>query len=476
MSSGLPARLTGAESLVFNGVDGSTGEYLRAHQRLGGLGRLHPSAGLEGYAKATVSWVDVGDLAQTGWAVVFGPNLSPEIKAALQPLLDHRRAQAASIEESFYRELEYRPGETKPDFLQRHEVGPGPADPRKMPYYLLLVGGPEAIPYSFQYQLDVQYAVGRIAFAGAEDYGRYARSVVDVETRAPAAKGAVFFGPENPADEATRLSAKHLVRELATLIGGAFPPGTVRVRVGEEARKADLARLLGGDETPSFLFTAGHGVGFPASDPLLQSSRQGALLCQDWPGPRAARGTKLPEEYYFSAEDLSETAGVRGLVTFHFACYSAGTPSMDSFPFLRGGTPRAIAARDFVAGLPQRLLAHPRGGALAVVGHVDQTFQSSFLWQGAGSQLQTFESAFRSLLAGVPVGAVLEAFGQRLGEIAADLSGGAGPGGTGLQTGSPEWTGLWLAHHDTRSYVLLGDPAVRLPGLPAITPLGEAHG
>jgi hypothetical protein len=473
MERGLRGRLTGAEPVVFNGIDGSTGDYLRAPTRLGGLCPAGPPADLgeEVCRKAPVPWADVRDLAQTGWAVVFGPGVSRQVRTALRPLLHHRRAEAARVEESFYKELKYRPGETKPDFLERQRVGPGPADPRKMPYYLLLVGGPEAIPYAFQYQLDVQYAAGRIAFETVEEYAAYAASVVDVETHPRVENGAVFFGPEHPADEATRLSARHLVRELAQLVGAAFPDGRVRVRVADQARKADLERLLGGDETPSFLFTAGHGVGFPQSD-LLQPVRQGALLCQDWPGPRAAGGGKLPEDYYFSAEDVADSAAVKGLITFLFACYSAGTPRLDSYPFLFGGAPRAIAAHDFSARLPQRLLAHPRGSALAVVGHVDQTFQSSFLWQGAGSQLQTFESAFRSLLAGVPVGAALEAYGQRLGEIAADLSGGSGLSGNGLEPGTPEWTALWLAHHDTRSYVLLGDPAVRLPA----GARGEARG
>src|SRR5918993_3561818 len=44
---------------------------------------------------------DPNDLAQAGWGVIFGAGADPEVKRALQPLLDRRREQAGALYKGF---------------------------------------------------------------------------------------------------------------------------------------------------------------------------------------------------------------------------------------------------------------------------------------------------------------------------------------------------------------------------------------
>ena len=136
------------------------------------------------------------------------------------------------------------------------------------------------------------------------------------------------------------MSADELVAPLADTFAHDCAGWSVSRCIAAEATKACLTNLLGGSETPRFLFSASHGMSFPCGH-ALQLANQGALLCQDWPGPLQHRGP-IPPDFYFAGEDVADDADVFGLVAFFFACFSGGTPRLDDFShaaFLRTQCP-----------------------------------------------------------------------------------------------------------------------------------------
>jgi hypothetical protein len=461
-----------------NGIDGRDGSYLLPPLPLSQLAdAVRGGAADWGGARELQAWLrhcggkatrglkeglDPCRLAEAGWGAIFpaGPE-STALREALAPLLELRRAQAGSRFRELAGDDGYRAGETKVAFLARHGAGPGPADPERLPYYLLLVGDPEVIPFSFQYQLDVQYAVGRLAFDHVEGYRRYAESVVAAETRRLARPRRVaFFAPANPDDPATGMTSAYLAAPLAERIERELPRWTVEAALGPEATRRRLGGLLraGGEGAPALLFAACHGLGFPAGDPL-QRAYQGSLVCQDWPGPTAGG---IARHHYLAADDVGDDARVHGLLAFCFACFGAGTPHWDELDPARRAGCRALSPAAFLGCLPQRLLGHPAGGALAVVGHVDRAWGFSFAWAGAGPQIGTFESALRRLLAGQPVGWAMDPFNQRYAELASDLATEREALELGKTPDEALLADLWIASHDARNYAILGDPAVHL--------------
>jgi hypothetical protein len=462
------------QRIVLNGIHGTTGRYLIPPLGVDEVTRLASPESersffdrwrerlrqlLTGISFGVSPDVDPLEVPFAGWGVVFPREGAAAIRKALEPLVAHRRAQ---VEPDRFHVLTYEPGETAEQFLSRHGTGVGDVEPTLVPYYLLLVGGPEEIPYEVQHSLSLAYAVGRVAFDTPEEYGRYAASVVAYESgsRVPGQRQVVLWGPRHVGDQATELSADHLLTPLAAGDSSMDRLGfTRRSLIGPEATKAALAEVLHGRGVrPAVLLTASHGLGFEPGD-SLQRSRQGALLCQDWTGFGS-----IATEHSLAAADVAEDAQVHGLVAFFFACFGAGTPLRDEFPLGAERKPGAqIAPKPFVSAFPQRLLAHPQGGALAVIGHVDRSW--GFSLQPVGVEQPTvrpFRNTLWRLLSGEPVGHALSDFRDRFSAVSSLLLQHLDASSTEGKLQPRELLRRWVERNDARNYVVLGDPAVRL--------------
>ena len=115
-----------------------------------------------------------------------------------------------------------------------------------------------------------------------------------------------------------------------------------------------------------------------------------------------------------------------------------------------------------LAALPRRLLSHPNGGALAVIGHVERAWASSFRSAKGLSQTQDFFDVLGRIMAGYRIGEALDTFNLRWAvrsiELAEAQLGFARNETVDLRLLAK----LWVARDDSRNYILFGDPAVRL--------------
>ncbi|MFT3770171.1 MAG: hypothetical protein QM820_32480 [Minicystis sp.] len=459
------------ELVVCNGIDGLTGRYAVAPASIASLAER-----ARRLARAPVTPPDalrshftlaglrrLGDLRRMGWAVVFPSGTPDMVRTALAPLLARRREQAGDR----FKILEYDPhADTFRSWLRRHDVGPGDPNRDRVPLYLLLVGSPDVIPFEVQYLLDIEYAVGRIAFDTPAEYAAYAQSVVEYERAqmAIAGKEIVYWSPAHEYDVATNLSSEQLIQPLVHGDPAAPkfrpPAGAAGFRstlfereAAEKQRLIDVFHRPAHELPPAMIFTASHGVAWPR-DHEKQMAAQGALLAQDWD-----LFDEVGPEHYVSASDIGNGARVHGLVAFLFACFGAGTPEWDSFNEDRRNPAERIASRSFVAALPRRLLAHPNGGALAVIGHVDRAWGFSIVQPGGRRRIGPFRMAVETILSGHPVGLATNDLSVRHAVLGAWLT--QMLGGHDVPT-DHELASAWIEHNDAQSYVLLGDPAARL--------------
>lgn len=420
---------------------------------------------------------DVNDLTQTGWCVVFASDADPAIKAQLQPLIDLRKEQVG--DESLFQVFEgadgIQPGQTADDFVARVKPNgvslTASVDPYAgLPYYVLLAGQPNRVPFEFQNLLKMQWAVGRLAFDDVEDYGRYAQAVVDYEkpgTKPLQRRNAAVWMTRNDGDVATSM--------LSGAVGPNFldqkwPLGSAPARftldaftysTAKQATKQQLVDILRGDVpggAAAVIFTGSHGLAYAMADAALQKRMQGSLITQEW-----APGQPASENNSFSAEDIPSDAKLQGTMALLYACFSGGCPQYNNYYFNADGSKKPIAPAPMVGALPQKLLSR---GMLAVMGHIDMAFPYSFQDYMGTPQVQALRDPLTYVMTGRRVGWAADCLSDRwsrLGLQLTELQNPSASGGDAAAAVNPALTlALTLARDDARNYIVLGDPAVRL--------------
>jgi len=481
-SADAPSATAAATELVYvNGIDFETGQYAVPPQPIDDLAkRVFKHPGLDRFTNVHGDQdrsfgipfgVDLDNPAQAGWGIIFHPDTPENVRAALAPLIAHRRKQVGDL----VKELDFLKDEQTRDWYRRKGISPGAIDPAIVPYYLLLVGGPDLIPFEFQYLLSVDYAVGRLAFDTVAEYDRYVRSVIAYETAGtvPNAREVAYWGTKHPGDAATNLSATLLIDPLAN--GLADAPGQLKTPIhadpkvkyqrkliaADGATKANLLDTLHQKKPPAVLFTASHGMQL-RSGQTGQAENQGALLCQDWTGFGSVKAAHI-----LAASDVPDDANVNGMVALIFACFGAGTPDVDQFlmDLSQAGKMAPLAPKPFMSALPRRLLAHPNGGALAVIGHIDRAWAYSIQApKTAGPQILTFRNSLGFIMNGAPVGyAVCGQFASRYAALSTALANAVSPTAPlAMRLSDRDLVTAWIQRNDSQNYVLLGDPAVRI--------------
>jgi hypothetical protein len=351
----------------------------------------------------------------------------------------------------------------------------------EQPRYLLMLGDFDEVSVELQQVLGSDGFAGRLAFPSDTGYEAYVDKVLRwSRSPSPARQARALLFTAHDGTPATTVGYRALMapsleglRKLQEL--GSLSAGSL-AELGEPSSWS-MQELLTqvASPQPSVLFTMSHGLGVPRSGWRSvdeQRARQGAMSL-------GAEGT-------LDASSLASTPFLPGGLWFFLACFGGGTPTRSAFyPWLSrlreaGQYPfrldRLLAAlpregeRPFVAALPQAVLANPQG-PLAVVAHVDLAWTYSFqdLGRVARNRPSRFLGLLRTLLegrrAGVGLGSLLRFFTEANTELttlydheeSARLAGRASP------VDAAERAHLWMLRQDLSGYILLGDPAVRLP-------------
>lgn len=406
--------------------------------------------------------LDPGDPRVAGWTFLVN-SADPqrnEIETILEPLAEHR-GMADPKEPLLYNS---ESSDEWFDWLEDNYYALE-LEEKQVPQYLLIVGGADQVPFRFQSILDTVANVGRVDFDTLDDLKHYADKLIRIETATTplVTKEAILFAPDGGLPDPTYFSREYMIQPLAEHIEDELGFATHTI-IGDDATKKNLKDALSA-KNPAIVYTASHGLGATDEPFDTQKRYNGAICCQH-------RGV-LTLDSLFSADDVPlDQPFLEGSVFFQFACFGYGTPAESDYAHWLTEVPEQYTDADFVAALPKRLLAHPRG-PIAFIGHLDTAFlhgfadvEDPFILERWHTRIAPFVKAVDQLLGVQPSGLAMHDMNMRYSVCSAMITNTYDRQRRGRLTWTPRlearFLDNWITRGDAQNYMIFGDPAVRL--------------
>jgi hypothetical protein len=414
---------------------------------------------------------EANELSAQRWGVIIpeGPE-GDALLGRIERLVAHRQEQQGAPVKVY----RVPPGLHAADAMRwRKQHFDGPTVRRRdLPRYQLILGDLHQVSAEVQVIQGSDGYVGRLAFDRPEDYEAYVDKLLRWEgAPAPISQARAVFHTVKDRTSATTTGHQALMGPGLALARryqeeGDFPASAVvEVDHGYTPKPGPLLEEAIKDE-PGVLFTMSHGAGAP---------RQGWRSLEE---QRLFQGGMSfgPAGGLLTGEALAGRPFMPGGVWLMLACFGAGTPDKSKYQewlvhlaatgSFQGSTDSVGASlpadgRPFTAAVPKAVLASAQG-PLAFIGHVDLAWTYSFRERDTGTPVDRpdrFVDVLHGLLRHDRVGVAFRELVVHYGRTNTELT-------SLIESGveDPERRGhLWMLRNDLAGYVLLGDPAARLP-------------
>lgn len=328
-----------------------------------------------------------------------------------------------------------------------------------IPYYLLICGTPDQVPWELQYVLNGHYAVGRLHLTGPALETYVTALLLEWKGQGADTRNALVWAVNHGGDDITALMRDVIAARVRDKLAHDtdLAAGLQFLDGAGNATASELVKCLSGNN-PAVIITTSHGQTYPLDDLATLGNELGSLVDQGYASVKPS--------------DLLKVWQPAGAIWYAHACCSAGASAQTMFDGLTqegSDVDRVLkgvaAVGNKVAPLPTELLGAAKP-LRAFIGHVEPTFDWTLKNPDTNQSLTSSleDALYTELYQPAPVGYAFRKWYDRLASLYISYDQEMVAFGRGNNTRAAMLKDL-LSARDVQSTVLLGDPTATLPML-----------